>query len=82
MIFFILFSFNINILRARIRALENRFKPLPPTELFVTTDRSDAVLLLFIFLFRVLSVCLSVVLVGVFFMVELLLFLFGSCLVS
>ena len=30
------------------------------------TDRSKAVLLIFIFMLRVLSVCLSVVLVGVF----------------
>ena len=50
-------------------------------------ERRDEVVpyfILFIFMLRVLSVCVSVVLVGVFLlnMVELLPYLLGSCLVS
>ena len=48
------------------RGLELCKIDLSPPSKFVT-DRSKAVLLIFIFMLRVLSVCLSVLLVGVFF---------------
>ena len=64
---------------ARIRALQNRFKLPPPV--FVT-DRSKAALLIFIFILRVLSVCLSVVGVFLTYYGRVDAFLLGSCLVS